>query len=366
MSKIALIYDKFLVHGGGERVFRILHETFPDAEIYALNAHPRKYWESKFKKPIHTPFLGFIFRSRFLIVLLYPFACLLMATLRINSDLAFVYSSTCGKYSKLNAKKKILYSNYPNRGLYETEKIIQNKVIRFFMSPFICFMKLWETKQFKKFDQIYSISETSKNALLKFAGVKSQVLRCPFDRDAMHHHPIISNVKNLNPFFLLISRLEPEKDLTHVIEAFNNTDAKLKIIGHGSYLKFLQSKCKNNNVEFLGFVQDDQLVAEILKCSAVIFPSEIEYSLVPIEANSLGKPVIAFDSSASREILFDIKIYGKNGTAVFYPNKNGFSLLAALDYFKSCKWNKDKLIKNSLRFSPEQFKSELLSIVDLA
>ncbi len=45
---------------------------------------------SKFKKPIHTPFLGFIFRSRFLIVLLYPFACLLMATLRINSDLAFV------------------------------------------------------------------------------------------------------------------------------------------------------------------------------------------------------------------------------------------------------------------------------------
>lgn len=364
MNKVALIYDKFTVHGGGERIFRILLETFPDAEIYALNAHPRKYWETKFKKPIHTPFLGFIFRSRFLIVLLYPFACLLMSTLRINSDLAFVYSSTCGKYSKLNAKKKILYSNYPNRGLYETEKIIENKIIRFFMSPFIWFMKLWETKQFKKFDQIYSISETSKNALLKFADVKSQVLRCPYDRDAMHNHPIIPNEKNVDPFFLLISRLEPEKELTHVIEAFNNTDAKLKIIGHGSYLKFLQSKCKNNNVEFLGFVQDEQLAAEILKCSAVIFPSEIEYSLVPIEANSFGKPVIAFDSSAAREILFDIKLNVNDGTAVFYSKKNGTCLLEAINFFKNCKWNKNMLIKNSLRFSPDKFKLKILSLTN--
>ena len=57
MAKIALIYDKFLVHGGGERIFGILLECFPDAEIYALNAYPKSYWETKFKRRIHTTFL---------------------------------------------------------------------------------------------------------------------------------------------------------------------------------------------------------------------------------------------------------------------------------------------------------------------
>jgi glycosyltransferase involved in cell wall biosynthesis len=363
MAKIALIYDKFLVNGGGERIFGILLECFPQAEIYALNAYPKSYWELKFQRRIHTPFLGFIFRSRFLVILLYPFASFLMSNMKIDADIAFVYSSTCGKYVQLNAKKRILYSNYPNRGLYETKKIVKNKVMRLLIAPFVKLMRSWETTQFAKFDKILSISETSKDALLKFCAVKSEILRCPYDRDAINNQPNKVSVESDPPFFLLVSRLEPEKDLFHVIEAFNKTDTKLKIIGDGSDFKFLQKK-SSKNIEFLGFVKDDELVTQLLKCSALIFPSEIEYSLVPIEANSLGKPVVSFDSSAAREILIDIKLDNKNGTAVFYSEKTGDSLLAALDYFNYCKWNKNRLIKNTLRFSPDLFKSRVSLIVN--
>lgn len=364
MAKIALIYDKFLVNGGGERIFGILLECFPDADIYALNAYPKSYWESKFQRPIHTPFLGFIFRSRFLVVFLYPFASFLMSTLRIDADIAFVYSSTCGKYVQLNAKKRILYSNYPNRGLYETKKIVKNKIIGFLIIPFVKLMRFWETAQFRKFDKILSISETSKDALLKFCDVESEILRCPYDRDAINNKANKAILESNPPFFLLVSRLEPEKDLSHVIDAFNKTNFRLKVIGDGSYFRFLHNKCKNNNIEFLGFVKDDELVTQLLKCSALIFPSEIEYSLVPIEANSLGKPVISFDSRAAREILIDIKLDKKNGTAVFYSEKTGDSLLAALDYFNYCKWDKNRLIKNTLRFSPDLFKSRVSFIVN--
>ena len=363
MAKIALIYDKFLVHGGGERIFGILLECFPDAEIYALNAYPKSYWETKFKRRIHTPFLGFIFRSRFLVLFLYPFASFLMSTLRIDADIAFVYSSTCGKYVQLNAKKRILYSNYPNRGLYETKKIVKNQFIRFLITPFVKLMRSCEVAQFRKFDKILSISETSKARLLKYCGVESEVLRCPYDKNAINNKTNKVIVESNPPFFLLVSRLEPEKDLSHVIDAFNKIDTRLKVIGVGSSLKLLQNKCKNNNIEFLGFVKDDELVIQILKSSAVIFPSDIEYSLVPIEANSLGKPVVAFDSSAAREILLDIKLDQENGTAVFYAEKNAESLLAALDYFNYCRWNKNQLIKNSIRFSPDFFKSTVSDIV---
>lgn len=363
MTKIALIYDKFLVNGGGERIFGILLECFPDAEIYALNAHPKSYWESKFHRRIHTPFFGFIFRSRFLVIFLYPLASFLMSHLKIDADIAFVYSSTCGKYVQLNAKKCILYSNYPNRGLYETRKIVKSNIIRFLISPFIKLMRSWETAQFAKFDKILSISETSKDALLKFCAVKSEILRCPYDKDAINNQSNKISLESNHPFFLLISRLEPEKDLLHVIEAFNKIDIMLKIIGDGSDFKFLQKK-SNKNIEFLGFVKDDELVTQLLKCSALIFPSEIEYSLVPIEANSLGKPVISFDSSAAREILIDIKLDKKNGTAVFYSEKTGDSLLEALEYFNYCRWDKKRLIKNTLRFSPDLFKSRVSFIVN--
>jgi glycosyltransferase involved in cell wall biosynthesis len=363
MAKIALVYDKFLVNGGGERIFGILLECFPQAEVYALNAYPKSYWESKFQRRIHTPFLGFMFRSRFLVLFLYPLASFLMSTLKIDADIAFVYSSTCGKYVQLNAKKRILYSNYPNRGLYETNKIVKNQIIKFLITPFVKIMRSWEMMQFAKFDKIFSISETSKDALLRYCGVESEILRCPYDRNAINNTVNKIIVERNFPFFLLVSRLEPEKDLSHVIEAFNKTDIKLKIIGDGSDFKFLQKK-SSKNIEFLGFVKDDELVTQLLKCSALIFPSEIEYSLVPIEANSLGKPVISFDSRAAREILIDIKLDKKNGTAVFYSKKTGESLLAALDYFKYCNWDTNRLIKNTLRFSPDLFKSRVSFIVN--
>ena len=202
--KIALIYDKFLANGGGERVFGILLECFPDAEIYALNAHPKSYWESKFHRRIHTPFLGFIFRSRFLVVFLYPLAVFLMSTLRIDADIAFVYSSTCGKYVQLNAKKRILYSNYPNRGLYETKKIVKNRMLCFLMNPFIKMMRSWETAQFRKFDKIFSISETSKGALQKFCSIESEILRCPYDRDAINNKTNKLVLQSNPPFFLIV------------------------------------------------------------------------------------------------------------------------------------------------------------------
>ena len=109
---VAIVYDKLLVQGGGERVFEILVDAFPEATLYALNAKPRVFWEEKFGRRVYSPPLGGLFASRFLVSALYPLAALLMCVVRVKADVVIAYSSTCGKYVRLDCKKSILYSNY--------------------------------------------------------------------------------------------------------------------------------------------------------------------------------------------------------------------------------------------------------------
>jgi len=263
MPTIALIYDKFLVKGGGERVFGILLEAFPQAEIFALNAYPRRYWEKKFNRRIKTPTLGFLFRSRTAVILFYPLACLLMSRVTVRADIAIAYSSSCGKYVNIQSNIKILYSNYPNRGIYEPDKVLKNKLLRIIATPIIELFKYFESTQLRKFDKVFSISETSRKALLKYTGLQSTVLVCPYDKGAIHlADERIGDNGSDEPYFLLISRLEPEKGINHIISAFNKYSYLLKVIGIGSEYQSLY-KMSSPNIKFLGFVEDDQLVREV-------------------------------------------------------------------------------------------------------
>jgi glycosyltransferase involved in cell wall biosynthesis len=120
----------------------------------------------------------------------------------------------------------------------------------------------------------------------------------------------------------------------------------------------------SQNIRFLGFVEDDQLVREISNCIAVIFPSDIEYSLVPIEANSLGKPVVAYDSESSRELLIDAEENHERGTAIFYKERTSGDVKVALEKASTYVWNTQVLMENAKRFDPDLFRSRLHSIVE--
>jgi len=87
---------------------------------------------------------------------------------------------------------------------------------------------------------------------------------------------------------------------------------KLKIIGKGPEKKNLKSRILNlglKNIEFLGYKAGNELKDLVRKSMFVVCPS-ISYEtfgLVVVEANALGKPVIASDIGASPELIEDKK-----------------------------------------------------------
>lgn len=363
MKSVAIIYDKFLVQGGGERVCEMLVEALPEARVYALNARPRAFWEARLGRSIISPMFGGLFANRFIISALYPVTALLMATLRVKADVVIAYSSTCGKFVRLDCERSILYSNYPNRGLYQPDKMIKPQLLRRLLTPIMAAMRVMERQAIRKYDRKISISETSRRAMFDFADVDTEVLRPPFNEQGLEGGAeVVGGGEVEEPYFVLVSRLEPEKELEYVIDALRRSGHRLRVIGIGSLLAQFQ-RVEAANIEFLGYVDDAELARNLSGAKALIFPSEIEYSLVPLEATFLGTPVIAFDGAAMREILVDRDSGRADANAIFYGEKSAAALARAIEIFDTATWDREAMTRGAAAFGRPAFIEKVRHLV---
>ena len=125
-----------------------------------------------------------------------------------------------------------------------------------------------------------------------------------------------------------VGRLEDVKDFETLILVFSmcldqNNNLRLEIVGDGSKKEELVNLCKSLNildyVRFTGKLDSNQVEGEMLKSSLFLLTSKSEsFSLVLVEASSLGIPCISFDIDVGpREIIKD----GKTGFIIKDRNK---------------------------------------------
>jgi glycosyltransferase involved in cell wall biosynthesis len=106
--------------------------------------------------------------------------------------------------------------------------------------------------------------------------------------------------------FLFVGRLSEEKGVHCLLKCFEQNSFHLKIIGDGPLrVKVLEAARKNSNISYLGFKNGSEILSEMQKCSAVIFPSVcIEtFGMSIIEAFSVGTPVIASSIGSSLSLV---------------------------------------------------------------
>ena len=115
--------------------------------------------------------------------------------------------------------------------------------------------------------------------------------------DTSFFKPYNSEIKD---YFLVVSRLNPYKHVDLAMEAFNELGLPLYIIGTGPDEKRLK-KMAGQNIRFLGKLPDDEIVKYYSQCRAFILPGEEDFGLTPVEAQSCGRPVIAFRAGGALE-----------------------------------------------------------------
>ena len=98
------------------------------------------------------------------------------------------------------------------------------------------------------------------------------------------------------------------KALNIVVNEKNNKDVKLKIVGTGEYKDYYQSVCNslnlNENVEFVGYVENAKIPNILANSDVLCISSTVETFCIPIvEAFSSGIPVITTDCTGPLEIV---------------------------------------------------------------
>jgi glycosyltransferase involved in cell wall biosynthesis len=159
--------------------------------------------------------------------------------------------------------------------------------------------------------ELYVISSTVQARLQKWGGYPSKVLYPPPPRRAYRND-------RYGDYLFGVSRLTPLKRFDLVLRALAEPIAsgiRCVIAGEGAQLDALLRLRRqldlDDRVEFIGRVDEEQLLGHLGGCRAVVFPTFNEdYGFVTVEAFSSGKPVLTcHDSGGPSELVRD----GVNG-----------------------------------------------------
>ncbi len=117
------------------------------------------------------------------------------------------------------------------------------------------------------------------------------------------------------PYFLYLGAIEPRKNITGIIEAFDalgtDIDADLVIAGGKGWLyekifRRAERSAKRNRIKFLGYVEAKDKPALYAGAIALVYPSFYEgFGMPPLESMAVGTPVIASNASSLGEVVGD-------------------------------------------------------------
>jgi len=381
--KIALVHDYLTEFGGAERVLEALYEIWPSAPIYTSLFDKEKFktQNSKLKTKVQTSKLQeFPLASKLTkaFTFFYP---LLFENMDLREYDVVISDGTIWSKGVLTTPEQlhIHYCHTPPRWLYgypgETDRR-RLWYLKPILKPLDNWLRVWDFESAQRPDYIVANSKTVARRIRKFWRREAEVIYPPVGVNA-HSGPAsltqgpttlrstsggppgrsLTQDPSFANCFLVVSRLSAYKNVDLAIEACNQLNLPLVVVGMGreeERLKALAGK----TVKFMDFAEEKELLKLYKDCKALIFPvSEEDFGIVPVEAMAHGKPVIALRSGGVTETV----IGGKTG--VFFDEPTVASLTKAIEQFDQLAISSDDCVKQAQKFSKKRFQREFRQFV---
>lgn len=171
----------------------------------------------------------------------------------------------------------------------------------------------------------------------------------------------VSRGREREDFYLWVGRvIEPYKRLSVVLEAFSDLRAsRLLVAGSGPDLARLQRGAPRN-VSFLGWQGKDALADLFSRARAVIFSSEDDFGLVPVEAMACGAPVVALRAGGAATTVAE----GMTGT--FYESPTSSALVRAIREHETGSWDENVIVNHAQQYGIEAFTTKMRELLQFA
>ena len=357
--KVALAHDYLNQMGGAERVVLALHEMFPDAPLYTSIYDPQRVdaafqsidirtsFMQKFPlvKKHHQPFLPF-----------YPFA-IEQLDLR-GYDLVLSSSSAFAKGIITRPETMhICYCHTPMRWCWNYDEYVERehlgKISRAILPFLISGLRVWDQTSSMRVDHFIANSPVVADRIRKYYRRNAVVIPPPVEVSRFTFDPTIRP----EDFFLIVSRLMPYKRIDLAIEACNQLQLPLVIIGSGrdeNRLKHLAGP----TIRFMGRLSDQEVLHYYAHCRALILPGEEDFGITPLEAQASGRPVIAYAAGGSLASIID------NVTGTFFYKQTVESLVEVLASFDEHAYDPHTIYNHALEFDQPRFKRRIQQFIE--
>lgn len=283
-ESIAVVHGNYLRHGGGEYVAEQLARLF-DAPLYYGFSNPgegppddiesHSLFNDSFARTLATR--SHNFRDLYYMFAwqhvpeLYEYDVLIQSG---NEMGWFVPRDTQTVVKYVHSTPRTLYDRFPDRG---------DSVLLRVLAPV---MRTLYLQNVPYPDAYLANSELIQRRLERYWGVDSEVVYPPVDVESYYS-------AEKEDFYLTYSRLVPSKGIDEIVRAFEKMpDQRLVVGGSGPQEEYLR-EIAPENVEFRGFLSEEEKRDLLAKSKALIFAAKNEdFGMVPIEALASGTPVI--------------------------------------------------------------------------
>jgi glycosyltransferase involved in cell wall biosynthesis len=144
----------------------------------------------------------------------------------------------------------------------------------------------------------------------------------------------------------------PYKRVDLAIAACRRAGVPLKIAGDGPERALLE-RSAGPDVQFLGRVSNTDIRELYRRATVTLLPGEEDFGIVPLEAQSCGRPVVALGSGGALETV----VPGETGILVSDSTPEAFAdgIVDGMNH----RFDADVIRRHAERFSRERFANEM-------
>lgn len=356
--KIAYTHDWLYRFAGAEIVLKAMEEIYR-ADIYTLFYTKQCVSELEIDgNMVHGSFLQSIpsiHKTYKNFLPLYPMAFKSFDLSDYDIIISSSHSAAKG-FKKQKDQLHICYCHTPMRYIWDMYDNYIKEMPLHKKAPFAAaakFLRKWDVENSKNVDFFMANSKFVAERIKRIYERDAKVVYPPVDIDRF------SVEDKKEDYYLFVGRLiNAYKKVDLVVEAFNRLGKKLIVVGDGDDFEYLKS-IANNNIEFKGWMNSNDVAEIMKKAKALILPSIEDFGIVSIESQACGTPVIAYNKGGAAETVLDKK------TGILFNSQTAEGIVEAVNEFESMHsvFNVDIIRKNAERFSKERFKKEFKTFV---
>lgn len=368
--QIAIVHYWLVAQRGGERVVEAIAEMYPRADIFTLVVDRTSLGASLQSHKITSSFLQKIPGARHHYQKFLPLFPLALEHFRLD-DYDLVISSESGPAKGVLTSQHtchICYCHSPMRYLWDMHHQYRTnsgmgKFSRALFSLSAHYVRMWDVAAASRVDYFIANSKNVASRIRKHYRREAEVIYPPVNISAGYLS------EKIQDYYLVVSQLVGYKRVDLAIEACNRLKRPLRIIGDGKEYPRLH-RLAGPTIEFLGFLPDQALGEHYAHCRALLFPGEEDFGIVPVEAQSYGRPVIAYGRGGVLETVNGLSpgdtLAAGRATGVFFPKQTVESVMEAILRFESTEndFRPEGIRDQVQQFDTSRFHAEMKNFIN--